>query len=188
MTHIHHYVSIAALACLLCAPVSAQKAPNVNEAASEALSEKLMPKFERTRSLKAPVASAVPPSDTVHFPVEFDSNSAVLRPQGKKQLDLLAESMSKVREKSRSLIANSQKLVLHLVGHTDDRGSDEHNDELSRERAESAKEYLRVTWGFSDAEMTTDFKGKRAPVNAAQPCDITCLQQNRRVDIQVVVK
>ena len=185
MNNIAYYTCLATLLLMGSGPVAAQQ--TADEKASDTLSEQLMPKFNRTRAWKAPDA-AVPPSDTVHFPVEFDTNSADLRPQGKKQLDLLAESMSKVRQKSRSLISSNQKLVLHLVGHTDDRGTDEHNDSLSRGRAESAKRYLRETWGFSDAEMTSDFKGKRVPVNTAQPCDDTCMQQNRRVDVQVVVQ
>ncbi len=192
MTNTKYCRSILALLLLAGGPVWAQqptgttKPAAADQKASDNLAEQLMPKFNLTRSLKGPVEPE--PSSTVHFPVEFDTDSAVLRPQGKKQLDLLAESMSKVRQQTRSFISNKQKLVLRLVGHTDDRGTVEHNDALSRDRAEAAKRYLRETWGFSNDDVVTNYKGKAAPVNAAQPCDDTCRQQNRRVDVQVFIQ
>jgi outer membrane protein OmpA-like peptidoglycan-associated protein len=170
---------------LLVSSASAQQV-GASEQTSDALATKLMPKFTITRSWNG--ETKADPSDSVHFPVEFDYDSAALRPQGQKQLDLLAESMNKVRQRTRSMVSAKQKLVLRLVGHTDDRGTDEYNDALSRGRAETAKQYLMTKWGFAESELAIDAKGKREPVNTEQPCSDACRQQNRRVDVQVFVQ
>lgn len=185
MPRIAFWTATLGIVLLLGPAVSAQQAGK-GEQSSDELAKKLMPKFTITRGWNG--ETKADPSDSVHFPVEFDTNSAVLRPQGQKQLDLLAESMSKVRQRTRSMVSAKQKLVLRLVGHTDDRGTDDHNDTLSRERAEAAKQYLKQKWGFSEAELAIDAKGKREPVNSEQPCNDSCRQQNRRVDVQVFVQ
>jgi outer membrane protein OmpA-like peptidoglycan-associated protein len=174
------------LLLLLGSSASAQQVGSTSEQTSDALADKLTPKFTITRSWNGDTKAD--PSDSVHFPVEFDYDSAVLRPQGQKQLDLLAESMNKVRQRTRSMVSAKQKLVLRLVGHTDDRGTDEYNDALSRGRAETAKKYLMAKWGFAESELAIDARGKREPVNTAQPCSDACRQQNRRVDVQVFVQ
>lgn len=115
----------------------------------------------------------------------FDFDKAVLRPEGKKKLDELAASV-----KMMSLE------VLLAVGHTDRIGTDEYNKALSEKRAAAVKEYL-VSKGLEANRIYSEGKGEKQP-KTGNKCDkmgaenggnkklVACLQEDRRVDIEVI--
>ncbi len=111
----------------------------------------------------------------------FDFDKAVLKPEGKAKLDDLA-AQSK----------NLKLEVILAVGHTDRLGSDSYNQKLSERRAAAVKTYL-VSKGIEANRIYTEGKGKKQPVTGAK-CDkeknrkalISCLQPDRRVEIEVV--
>ncbi len=201
---------IALLAGLMVLPLvgaAAQGATSSSPAGVDELAAQLMPKIippaPVTRSFKpgsgdpttrgistiAPAsAPAVQPSQVVSLKVEFDTGSANLRPEGKATLDRLALSMNKVKKVVTRSIGDQQRLVLAVVGHTDHRGDDNYNYRLSEERAKSAKRYLKEYWGYTDADIETAWKGKSEPVDRRSPCDESCMQENRRVEVQTVIK
>jgi len=110
----------------------------------------------------------------------FGFDKSTLRPEGKLELDNLARDLNGVSYDT-----------IHVVGHTDRIGSDKYNQKLSEERANAVREYL-VSKDIASNRMTVEGKGELQPVTQLTDCTgpksrklITCLQPDRRVDIEV---
>lgn len=78
---------------------------------------------------------------------------------------------------------------LRVVGHTDRLGSDEYNQRLSAQRAQTVREYLQ-SQGVSVANVQVQGLGEReattqCPDKLPRPALIACLQPDRRVTIEV---
>ncbi|MCL2876298.1 MAG: OmpA family protein [Betaproteobacteria bacterium] len=111
----------------------------------------------------------------------FDFNQAVLKPEGRTALDDVA--------------AQAKQLKLEVVivtGHTDRIGGDAYNQRLSERRAATVKSYL-VDQGLDASRVYTEGKGRTQPVTGTQCNNITarqalisCLQPDRRVDIEII--
>ncbi len=131
----------------------------------------------------APAAPAAAPQKfTIAADALFAFNSAVLKPEGRKMLDELADAL---RGKSYDSIA--------LTGHTDRIGSVRYNQRLSELRAQSVKKHLEGK-GLDVGKISATGKGKTQPVTKATDCRgprmnkaaiVACLQPDRRVDIEV---
>jgi outer membrane protein OmpA-like peptidoglycan-associated protein len=102
----------------------------------------------------------------------FDYDKATLRPESFPELDKVVEFMQE-----------NPNLHIEIGGHTDDRGSDEYNRQLSQGRAESVRAYLLEKWidpervsargyGESKPEVTNDSDENR--------------QINRRVEFTIL--
>ena len=118
---------------------------------------------------------------TVAADALFDFNKAVLRPEGKAKLDELVSKAKAIKLE-----------VILAVGHTDRLGGDAYNQKLSEKRAAAVKEYL-VAKGIEANRVYTEGKGEKQPVtgdkckgNAKTAALISCLQPDRRVDIEVI--
>lgn len=102
----------------------------------------------------------------------FDFDKADIRPDARPVLSKLAEVLAAMKESRVS-----------IIGHTDSKGSDDHNDRLSNRRAISVKNWLSESGVTS--EMTTEGKGERFPVapnnTAGGMDDPKGRQLNRRV-------
>lgn len=123
----------------------------------------------------APIIEQVSLSSDVLF--EFDK--AQLRPEGREELDKLAERVKG---------ANIESVL--AIGHADRIGPEKYNEKLSRERAESVKQYLAQR-GINDQRVQVEGRGESEPVTQNQ-CKgqrgnalIRCLEPDRRVDIEV---
>ncbi len=111
---------------------------------------------------------------TLNMPgnVTFATDSADLRPAF---FDVL-NSVSKVlKEYNRTLV--------EVAGHTDDTGSDAHNQALSERRADSVSRYLRAQ-GVGGERLITIGMGEHRPV--ADNSTAAGRQLNRRVEITMV--
>lgn len=103
-----------------------------------------------------------------------------IRPEGRGQLDALAAQIKgKYKRLDRLLV----------VGHTDRLGADAYNQALSITRAATVRDYL-VTQGLPKESIRSLGVGKAQPVvqcadSLARTELITCLQPNRRVEIEV---
>jgi OOP family OmpA-OmpF porin len=105
--------------------------------------------------------------------LQFDTNSATIRPIGRQKLD----------EEVRPVLLKNPDLRLRIDGHTDARGSDAYNQELSERRAQSVKDYL-VAAGVSADRLETRGFGESRPI---APNDTPAnLQQNRRTELTVL--
>ena len=83
--------------------------------------------------------------------ITFEFNSALLTPQGRHQLEILAEALKEGRLTERTIT---------IQGHTDAYGSDEYNMSLSQQRALVAKDFLVSAAGIEPSRLTAVGLGK----------------------------
>jgi outer membrane protein OmpA-like peptidoglycan-associated protein len=104
----------------------------------------------------------------------FDTDSAVLKPEGREKLDMVVQFAEKYRD-----------AYLDVTGHTDSTGSEAWNRELSAARADSVKNYL-AEHGVDPDRIAT--RG----VASTQPIDSNLTTEgkarNRRVEIRSTVR
>jgi outer membrane protein OmpA-like peptidoglycan-associated protein len=101
----------------------------------------------------------------------FDFDSDQLREASKSNLDNLAKSLSQFGD---------SKLL--LVGHTDDKGTETYNLDLSRRRAAAVGSYLSAR-GVPSARIATSGRGEAEPV--APNDNDADRQKNRRVEVAI---
>jgi outer membrane protein OmpA-like peptidoglycan-associated protein len=107
--------------------------------------------------------------------VNFRTNSAVLSPEAKAQLDALAAKTTGARA-----------FMIEVAGHTDATGSDAKNFRLSRARAEAVVQYLAVTHRIPLRRFITPMGfGKTDAV--ADNATREGRSQNRRVDVKMII-
>jgi len=119
---------------------------------------------------------------TLSSDVLFEFGKADLRPAGKQKLDELAGRLSD---------ANVEEIL--AVGHADRIASEQYNQQLSEARAQAVKTYL-VDKGLQSQLVKTEGKGESQPVaecgkmgpeKASNKKLVSCLQPDRRVEIEV---
>ena len=101
----------------------------------------------------------------------FDFDSDRVRPDAAANLNELANSINKFPDSD-----------LLIVGHTDSRGDDAYNMNLSQRRANSASAYLQAR-GVPASRIRTSGRGEMEPV--ASNDTEAGMQQNRRVEIAI---
>jgi OOP family OmpA-OmpF porin len=113
--------------------------------------------------------------------VLFDFNQATLKPEGRTALSNVASQAKDIRLE-----------VIVVVGHTDRIGADIPNQRLSERRAASVKSFL-VEEGIEASRIHTEGRGRTQPVTGTDCNNVTprtalisCLQPDRRVDIEIV--
>jgi OOP family OmpA-OmpF porin len=111
--------------------------------------------------------------------VLFAFDKAALKPEGEKTLAELSNRMKG---------ANVQEI--DVIGHTDRIGTEQYNQQLSEKRAAAVKSYLAQK-GIEGDKVKSEGRGKTEPVTGDQ-CKglrgdklISCLQPDRRVDVEV---
>lgn len=108
---------------------------------------------------------------TFDSPILFDTDSSVLKPQSKQLLNDVARVLTDYPDTN----------VL-VKGHTDNTGSETHNQSLSERRALAVHNYL-VTQGVTAARLNSMGFGESMPV-ADNGTDYG-RSQNRRVELQI---
>lgn len=124
---------------------------------------------------------AVPTKFTISSDKTFEFNKALLRDEGKAELDNFAD---KVKPLSFTTI--------RITGHTDKLGSAQYNKALSLRRSNAVKEYL-VSKGIRPDQIETVGGGKDFPITTPSLCallsgkaSIKCLAPDRRVAVDVL--
>jgi OmpA-OmpF porin, OOP family len=118
----------------------------------------------------APVASSPAPS-IEFYSIEFGINSSELAPEARAQLEELAAALS-----SEELRAYR----FEIIGHTDARGSREHNLALSQRRAYAVRDFLLQVAGVNPRRLEATGRGMDALVRPDDPY----AAENRRVEIR----
>ncbi len=108
--------------------------------------------------------------------IYYDFGEWNLRPEGKRELDRLAKVLEEYPD-----------IQIILESHTDSRGTDEYNMELSNKRSEAANDYLiskgisarRIDWvGFGETQLVNDCDG-------SIPCTEEQHYENRRTVVEI---
>jgi OOP family OmpA-OmpF porin len=102
--------------------------------------------------------------------ITFETNSAELTGQAKQSLDIVGRALKSDR------LADFR---FGVEGHADPRGGPDFNLELSRQRAESVRQYLVQNNYIEDRRLEAVGKGDRQLLNKANPA----APENRRVTI-----
>ena len=112
-------------------------------------------------------------SETVS--VTFRTNSAVLSPEAKTQLDTLASKANEARG-----------YVIEVSGHTDSTGSEAKNFRLSRQRADAVIQYLAVHNKIPMRRFVSPM-GYGKTEYVAENTTAAGRQQNRRVEVKMMM-
>jgi outer membrane protein OmpA-like peptidoglycan-associated protein len=101
--------------------------------------------------------------------ISFDTGRADIKPNLRPILDQFASGL-----------ANQPNTEVRIVGHTDNVGTDAVNDPLSRQRAQSARDYL-ASRGVNANRIMIEGRGEREPIATNATADGRA--RNRRVEI-----
>jgi outer membrane protein OmpA-like peptidoglycan-associated protein len=118
-------------------------------------------------------AASAPPKNAgvLAIPIPFAFDSSRLASHASPVLDSVAEGIKLLGGDTRVLIE----------GHTDAAGQDLYNLRLSKQRAQSVKQYLVTRHGIAPSSLITIGKGEREPLNGLP----TNARENRRVQFQI---
>lgn len=110
--------------------------------------------------------------------VEFDFDKASIRPSSYKTLNDLAEVMS-----------IKKNMKIEITGHTDSKGSEEYNKNLSQERAESVRKYL-ISKGINSSQVIAKGYGSSEAIapntNPDGSDNPEGRQRNRRIEVRIL--
>ncbi len=116
-------------------------------------------------------------SNSLLYFVEFDFDKAKIRPEDSEKLDQLSR-----------LFKENPTLEFTLIGHTDAFGTEEHNNQLSYQRAKAVKDYL-ILRGIQADRIQLIAKGakelKHPECAIAEQCSDWKNFENRRVIINI---
>jgi|GEM_PF-1622568 len=108
---------------------------------------------------------------TIDQKIHFETDSDVIMDDSSEILDHIAQALNN----------HPELTVLHVVGHTDDKGGHDHNQELSEKRAASVVAALQER----GVEQQLDSKGVGETEPACEEDTDECHEQNRRVEFIV---
>lgn len=143
---------------------------DINTTASKTSFEQLVSDY--LNELPAPDKREMDRKNFAFKPVYFDFDKD----------DLKAEYHDYLIRMGRMVKGHSD-IRIKITGHTDAKGSDEYNDNLSARRAK-AIEYFFNQQGVPTHRLIFDFKGERAPIATNQTDEGR--QLNRRVDFEFI--
>lgn len=111
--------------------------------------------------------------------VLFETGSVLLKsPESFQQLDAAGRAFKKALE-----VGKAEKWIIEIAGHTDNVGSAETNIKLSKERAESVRQYLLQTYGLPQKMVTAQGYGDAQPIVSNDTPDGR--EKNRRVVFRI---
>ncbi len=115
----------------------------------------------------------IPKEAIVISNIYYESAKAELRPESKESLD----------KELVTLLKDNPQLIIEIGSHTDDIGSNDYNQKLSQQRAESVVKYLTEK-GIPKERMLARGYGESKPLTA----NITAVerQKNRRTEFKII--
>ena len=164
-----------ALCPALHGPLWAQATPSAAEMVEQLKAQPAPAAGTRTRSLRnltveAVVDATVPaPRPSLSLLIQFDFNSASIKPESQQALSNLAQALQ-----SKELVESK----FAIEGHTDAKGRADYNLKLSQQRADAVRAFLAGN-GVSGARLASVGKGATELANTADPL----AAENRRVRI-----
>lgn len=134
------------------------------------------PKASKTISLRA-IEEMIVADKVVLNPILFDFDKHNIKSQAAFELDKLVSIMKKY-----------PKMIIKVEGHTDNRGTDSYNMNLSEQRAQSTVQYV-ISKGIDQARISGAGFGETRPLeDCGEQCTEEQFQKNRRSDFIIVTK
>ena len=128
----------------------------------------------RTRSLslgeREEIAEIAATKPKIDLEINFDFNSALIRPSSMPSVQVLGQALSDPKLKGSTFI---------VAGHTDGVGGDAFNQDLSERRADTIKRYLVDNYRVPSGDLVAVGYGKTKLKNSQDPTDAI----NRRVQV-----
>ena len=103
----------------------------------------------------------------------FDTNNATIKLSSEKVLDELGIALK-----------DNPLVRVTITGHTDNDGSDNDNQKLSKKRAEAVADFLAANYGILKTRFETNGKGESEPITNNTSKDGK--MQNRRVEFKII--
>jgi outer membrane protein OmpA-like peptidoglycan-associated protein/tetratricopeptide (TPR) repeat protein len=123
-----------------------------------------------------PIKPIITEKEVILQPIYFEFNKSNITEQGAEELDKLVEVMNEYPE-----------MVIFAKSHTDNRGSDRYNLNLSDRRAKSTVQYI-ISKGISKDRITGQGFGETEPKVECDDCTEEQYAQNRRSEFLIVKK
>ena len=114
------------------------------------------------------------PPPAIDLRIGFDYNEATLTVEARQSIRALAAALSDER------LAN---LRFEIIGHTDARGSDAYNDDLSERRALAVASSLTTDHGLDPSRFVPLGRGERELIKPSDPES----GENRRVEVRTIL-
>ena len=127
--------------------------------------------------LLSPIDKLIQEDKVVLNPILFDYDKHNIKPQAAFELDKLVQVMNKYPD-----------MIIKVESHTDNRGTDAYNLDLSNRRAQSTVQYV-ISKGIDSNRISGEGKGENSPVvDCGDNCTESQHQQNRRSEFIIVNK
>jgi outer membrane protein OmpA-like peptidoglycan-associated protein len=124
-----------------------------------------------------PIDVIVTEKEVVLKDIEFEFNKSNITAEGAFELDKLVQVMNQ-----------NQNMVIMVKAHTDNRGSDSYNMNLSERRAKSTVQYV-ISKGIDKSRITGNGYGESEPkVDCKEACTEEEHAENRRSEFLIVKK
>jgi outer membrane protein OmpA-like peptidoglycan-associated protein len=133
--------------------------------------------IEAARTLEVEVALVKKEFKIVLPEVYFEFDKSDIKPESYSVLDGAAETI-------KTVFAGNPNVKIEVQGHTDSKGSDQYNLDLSNRRANSVKDYLVINHGINPDRLMARGYGESRPV-ASNDSDAG-RAKNRRVEFVVM--
>lgn len=127
-------------------------------------------------ALLTPIMPIITEREVILQPIYFEFNKSNITAEGAAELDKLVMVMNEY-----------PNMVIFAKSHTDSRGSDKFNMNLSDRRAKSTVQYL-ISKGIAKDRISGKGFGESEPKVACKPCTEEQYAQNRRSEFLIVKK
>lgn len=126
--------------------------------------------------LMNPIAPIITETEVILNPIYFEFNKSNITKQGAEELDKLVEVMNE-----------HPNMVIFAKSHTDSRGSDKYNLNLSDRRAKATVQYI-ISKGIAPERISGQGFGESQPKIECKKCTEEEHAQNRRSEFLIVKK
>ena len=127
-------------------------------------------------ALLNPIMPIITEKEVILQPIYFEFNKSNITAEGAAELDKLVMVMNE-----------HPNMVIFAKSHTDSRGSDKYNMNLSDRRAKATVQYL-ISKGIAKERISGQGFGESEPKVACKPCTEEEYAQNRRSEFLIVKK
>jgi outer membrane protein OmpA-like peptidoglycan-associated protein len=116
------------------------------------------------------IASIAKDKPKIDLEITFDYDSANISSKAQPAVQALGKALTSADLKGSTFV---------VAGHTDAKGGEAYNQDLSERRADAIKRYLTEKFGIAGNDLVTVGYGKSKPKDASTPMD----PSNRRVQV-----